>query len=178
MLELSALIALPESCSGWGFAVGAAAARIGPKETHRGAWPAGVLADATSGVRAQAAALLRDDVLIELAWYVETRDARHVERARRMAGVFGEVVPEPIAGMLAPYVDVRIPKVGGDARAADRVRREQVIAAVEHERARQRRGGSNAGKHAKDAYALVAVQFDTTADSVKHVVEKARRRGS
>ena len=174
MLDLRALAALPESCSGWGFAVGAAAARIARREAQRITWPVGVLADATPAVRTQVAALLRDDVLTELAWYVETRDARHVERARRMAGVFGDVVPHPIAGMLAPYADVRMPKMGGDARAADRVRREQIVAAFEHERARQRRGCPNTGKHAKDAHASVALLFGTTADAVKHVLEVRR----
>ena len=120
--------------------------------------------------RTHVAALLVDDVLIELALYVETRDPRHVERARRMAGVFGSTVPETIARMLAPYEAVDVPSVAGDARAVGRVRREQITAAVEHELDRKRRGCPGAVQHAEHAYRRVGEQFGMGPGSVKHVI--------
>lgn len=176
MFDLATLASWPPSCSGWGYAVGAAAARIPPRvvatvETRQDEWPAGVMAGAPERVREQVAALLADDVLIELAHFIETRDTGHVIRARRMVAVFGSEPPALLSRMLEPYRTVVIAPEKRDTRAAHRLRREWLVTAVEQELARKARGCPGAVPHAKAAYARVGARFGTSAGSVKHAVE-------
>lgn len=173
MLDLTTLATLPASCSGWGFTVGPAAARVERRLTAQEEWPAGVMRDADPGVRDQLAALLADDVLIELAHFAETGDSGHLARARRIVAIFGPETPALLARLLLPYVALHVPPGKGEGRADQRVRRAWLTAAVDHELERKRRGLRGAVPHAKAACERVGAAFGIPAVTVRQTV-KAR----
>lgn len=175
MFELTTLTEWPASCSGWGYAVGAAAARIPPKQMPSNPWPAAIMANAAPDVRQQVAALVTDDVLIELAYFAETGDAGHIARARRIVDIFGDKPPPVLARLIEPYQKVYVRADKGEARASDRVRRELLVGAVDHELDRKRRGCPGAVSSAKAAYERVGATWGLGAGSVKQAVEGRNR---